>query len=74
MKMHVDYDWSLRALEKAPDNEECDAGMPIMIGMDIAGGPDSTVYACREHINTPHPACPVCAEVARLTRPQEANP
>jgi hypothetical protein len=71
MKMHVDYDWSVKKLAESPDNEECGAGVPlhVLIGMDLAGGPDS--YACRKHVNTPHPACPTCAEVARLAQPQE---
>lgn len=28
MKMHVDYDWSVRKLQEAPDDEECGAGIP----------------------------------------------
>jgi hypothetical protein len=73
MKMHVGYDWSVKKLAEAPDDEECGAGvpLPVLIGMDLASGPDSTAYACREHLAKPHPTCPTCAEVARLALPQE---
>lgn len=31
MKLHVDYDWSVRKLAESPDNDDCEAGVPLEV-------------------------------------------
>jgi hypothetical protein len=72
VKMHVDYDWSVKKLAESPDDEECGAGVPLQfIGIDLASGPDETV--CRLCEDCPPPGYPTdktrCAECPRRAHP-----